>query len=225
MTALLQRRSRSKAAPTAEPVNRVVLHGIDWRAYCTMADALPERRIRFTYDNGDLEIMTVSTTHERYKGLIPFVVFAIADELNRTFACFGSFTHRREDLLRAIEPDCCFYVANFETIKGRVDIDLERDPPPDLVVEVEISRSLLDRLSILQALGVPEVWRVTEQAIKVLALGAQGYREVTQSPSFPEIPIAEVHKLLGVGFAHGEQALVNEVRAWCRKHKKKRKSK
>ena len=44
-------------------------------------------------------------------------------------------------------------------VRGRVDIDLRRDPPPDLAIEVDVRRQPLDRSSVYAAIGVPEIWQ------------------------------------------------------------------
>jgi Uma2 family endonuclease len=221
MTALLQRVSPTPAIPAPESVNRVVLHDVDWPAYRAIADALPERRVRLTYDRGALEIMTVSSKHERFKSLIGVLVIVLADVFQREIASFGSFTHRRADLLRALEPDACFYTLNFPAIRGKTVIDLEIDPPPDLVLEVEISRSVLDRLAIFQSLRVGEIWRADQQRVHVLVLKAGQYREVDRSPTFPEVPLEQISRFLAVGIERGELAMIQAVRAWFRKQPKK----
>jgi Uma2 family endonuclease len=220
MTALLQRRPRTLATPIPPAENRVILSGIDWPTYVTISDALPDRNIRITYDRGDMEIMTVSGIHDRLKSLVALLVAIAAEELGREVACFGSFTHRREDIERAIEPDSCFYIATVAAVLGKRNIDLEKDPPPDLAVEVEISRSLIDRLAILQALGVNEIWRLDEQRMRVSVLGASGYEEVAQSPSFPELSVREIPRFLDIGIARGDVVMMKEFRKWLRKSKK-----
>jgi len=221
MTALLERRSRPTAVRLTEAPNRVLLHDIDWQTYLTIADSLPERRIRITYDRGEMEIMTVSTTHERFKSLAATLIFVIAQALNRDIANFGSFTHRRPKILKALEPDCCFYIQHFPLVAGKTIIDLENDPAPDLAMEVEISRSLLNRLAILQALGVTEVWRVDPRSIRVLVLRENGYEEVDRSPSFPEIPLHEIVKWLAIGVAKGELVMARRAQSWIRSKIKK----
>lgn len=221
MTALLQRARPRPTVSPAEPPNRVVLHDIDWPAYRAIADALPERRIRLTYDRGALEIMTVSSKHERFKSLLGVFIITLADVFQRQIASFGSFTHRRADLLRALEPDACFYTVNFPAIRGKTVIDLEIDPPPDLVLEVEISRSILDRLAIFEALRVGEIWRADEQRVRVFVLKAGEYHEVDRSPTFPEVPLEEISRFLAVGIQRGELAMIQAVRAWFRKQPKK----
>ena len=49
---------------TAERVmtaaQRFLLHGVNWRSYQLLGEALLNRHVRITYDRGDLEMMTVS---------------------------------------------------------------------------------------------------------------------------------------------------------------------
>jgi Uma2 family endonuclease len=66
-------------------------------------------------------------------------------------------TDLREDLACGFEPDACFYLDHADAIAPDRPLDLAVDPPPDLVVEVDITRSSLDKFPIYAALGVPEV--------------------------------------------------------------------
>jgi Uma2 family endonuclease len=223
MTALVQRRPatrRRRGTP-----NRVVLHGVDWQTYCTVSDAFPERPIRFTYDRGTLEIMTVSNEHERYKSLMNLAVVAAAVALGRTIGSFGSFTHRRQDLLRALEPDLCFYLEHFDAVKGKKQIRLETDPPPDLAVEIEISRSSLNRMEIYAALGVRELWRLENEILHVYVLRQDSYVRQERSATFPELPVAELARLLPLGADEGDHALMDAVAKWARRCKRGKKTK
>ena len=85
-----------------------------------------------------------------------------------------STTLNREDLRRGVEADECYYVANEPAVRHREDIDLARDPPPDLVVEIEVSRRVLGRLPIDAAIGIPEVWRYDGKTLRVSQLGDDG---------------------------------------------------
>jgi Uma2 family endonuclease len=113
---------------------RLVLHDISWQSYKEICAALPEKYLHLTYDRGTLEFMVLGTAHERFKSLIGLLIFVLAEELNRVIGSFGSFTHQREDLLRGMEPDQCYYLANFVKVQKKRQIDLSLDPPPDLAV-------------------------------------------------------------------------------------------
>jgi Uma2 family endonuclease len=219
MTALAHRLEHGLTLADREP-NRVVLRGIDWQTYCTIADALPERPIRVTYDRGDLEIMTVSVAHERFKSLLGLVMLALAEVFRRQIGSFGSFTHRRVDLLRALEPDLCFYLQSFKKVRGKRSIDLERDPPPDLSIEVEISRSALNRMDIYAALGVAELWRLEKENLQVYVLLDCAYVARERSPTFPKVPIAELFRFLEIGLDQGDLAMMTALRKWARGLKK-----
>ena len=68
----------------------------------------------------------------------------------------GSFTLKRRNVKRGLEPDRCYYTRNAAAVRGKRKIDLQKDPPPDLALEIEVSRRLLDRIEIYKELRVPE---------------------------------------------------------------------
>src|SRR5947209_4892063 len=173
------------AAPTP-PTERVTFHGVSWQAYVTAADALPHPgNVRMTYDRGRLEFMVVSPEHERLKSLLRRLIEALAEEMDLPMAGYGSMTSRSEEQQRALEPDECYYFANLARLRGVQRLDLRIHPPPDLAVEIEVSRSALDRMAIYAALGVPEVWRFDGTTLHFHRLGAgPQYAGVDRSPRF-----------------------------------------
>src|SRR5262245_53190337 len=125
------------------------------------------------------------------------------------------WTCSREDLDRALEGDECYWIANEPAVRGRVDLDLESDPPPDLFLEIEISRSLLDRLGILAAMRVPEVWRWDGVHFQVMILREGAYETSDRSFAFPFVPLQEFAKFLQRSDL-SETKLVKTFRAWVR---------
>ena len=146
---------------------RFVFSNMDWPSYLAMGEILRDRPIRMTYDRGVLELMTTSPEHEKAKKLLGRFVEALTEELDIDIASGGSMTCRREDEEGSLEPDECYWIEHEEQVRGRIDIDLESDPPPDLAIEAEISRSVLSRLGIYARLGVPEVWRTDGQIVRI----------------------------------------------------------
>lgn len=227
MTMLAAPRRTLLDTPRDGQGNGVVLQGITWKAYKTLCDGVTDERVRMTYDRGKLEIMVVSTEHERLKTLLHLLITALAAGLRKLIGGFGSFTHQREDLARALEPDLCFYLRNLKKVRGKKLIDLMVDPPPDLAVEIEISRRVLDRLGLLAALGIPEVWRFDGKAIKVLVLQGNVYEESPTSLAFPGIDVKKLVPFLMIADSADDNAMMDKVRAWAskfRKARKKRKS-
>jgi len=99
----------------------------------------------------------------------------------------GSQTFRKEAKERGLEPDECYWVANEPSVRGRADLDLEVDPPPDIAVEVESSTSALNRLGIYAALGVSEIWREQEEkglSIKLIDEGVGAAKVTPMGPYF-----------------------------------------
>ncbi len=194
-----------------------MLRAVDWETYRAISTALKGRHLRLTYDRGTLEFMTISPRHGNFSWLLGRLIVTLTEELGLPIRGFSDMTCDREDLERGAEPDECFYLENEPKIRDKDEIDLQSDPPPDLVVEIDISRSSLRRLGIYEALRVPEVWRYDGEILQVRRLNAQGeYQVVEQSGHFPRIPIGELAGFLARRNQTDENSLVREFRAWVR---------
>src|SRR4029453_4930950 len=153
------------------PEARVILHNISWSLYeQLLAEHEDKSRPRFVYDRGELEITVPSYEHEELNRLLDNCIAIIAMEWDIEYCDAGFNPFKRGDLKRGFEPDSCFYVQHAEQITGKKRLDLTIDPPPDLVLEVDITHSSLDKLSILAVVGVPEVWRYDGERVRMLAL-------------------------------------------------------
>jgi Uma2 family endonuclease len=164
--------------------------------------------------------------HESYAEVLGGLVRVLAAAAKVRVKSAGSTTFKREDFERGLEPDRCFYIRHLRAILGKLDIDLSRDPPPDLAIEIDIMSSCLDRLGIYAALGVPEVWRFDGEQFQVLLRRDDtGYDLAEASPTFPALPVAEVAGLLREVVALDDAAQERRLRAWVRKHAASRGSK
>src|SRR5262249_39847635 len=151
------------------------------------------RHLRITYDRGALEIMTLSPRHERIKHLLGLLVLALAEGLAIPVAGFGSMTFPRRRYRRGLEPGGCFWVAHGSDVRGKDHIDLRVDPPPDLVIEVDITRSSLNRMAIYALLRVPEVWRYDGQDVTFQVRQPDGsYAASPTSIAFPKVTPADL---------------------------------
>lgn len=206
------------APPAAQPEEqRLLLYDVDWGTYEQLLHAFEGRHLRLTYDRGRLEIMTTSSLHERWKKLLARFFEMLTLELNIPILGVGNFNCRREEMLRGLEPDECWYITHEADVRDREPIDLDVDPPPDLVVEIEVSRSVLDRLSILAMLGVGEVWRYDGRSLTMLVLGDDGrYAERDHSPTLPMIPLAGIVEHLNRRGQTDETTLVRAFREWVK---------
>lgn len=89
----------------------------------------------------------------------------------------------RPDLLKGAEPDNGFYIQNFLKVRQKI-VDLQTDPPPDLVVEIDITHTDINKFNLYAGLGVPEFWRYNGQILKIYQLQGDQYFEVDYSPTF-----------------------------------------
>lgn len=157
----------AKEAPPAE--QRLLLRGLDWTRYRKISEALTGVAVQLPYDRGELELVTTSRLHEIFSRCIGLLINVLAEEFGLSLDGCGRMTCDREDLERGIEPDECFYITHEPAVRGKAQLDLSTDPPPDLGIEVDISRGSLVRMPIYAALGVPEVWAVRWPNFDVLS--------------------------------------------------------
>lgn len=218
MTALATPPAVRPTLLSGQGYQRLLLVDVDWAAYELIGTALRNRaNIRLTYDRGSLEVMTLSPEHERLRYMLGRLIDTMLEELNLRAGGFGSTTYKQEPE-RGLEPDQCYYLANFDQVRHLDRIDLTRDPVPDLVLEIDVTHSSLDRLAIYARLGVPEVWRWQDDAIRVYQLAPDGrYAEGDTSSTFvADFPVGEMVRFAGVGRAEGDVAMVRAFRGWVR---------
>lgn len=193
---------------------RLRLSCIPWDTYVLYSDGLGPRHVRVTYDQGEMEVMTLSSRHENDKKRLGRLFETLTEVMEIDIASFGSMTFRIVELLRGLEADDCYWIDNEPLVRGRKDLDLDNDPPPDVALEVEISRSTLNRMSIYAALRVPEVWRWDGETLSIHLLTPRGtYRVSRRSKAFPFLPLDEFRAFL-LRSDVSETRLISEFRAW-----------
>jgi Uma2 family endonuclease len=202
-----------------ERSDRVVLHNISWEQYEKLLEDLGDRRAaRIAYDNGTLEIMTPLPEHEYFKEIIGDAIKEIAEEIEADYESYGSTTWRKPIEMAGVEPDNCFYFQNEAAVRGRLDLDLNQgDPPPDLVLEIDITNKSLDRFPIYARLAVPELWCYDAGELKIYHLQNDEYVEAQSSLALPMLPIRELPELIKANRAEGRRAIRRAIREWAKK--------
>lgn len=196
---------------------RVILRNVSWETYGRLLnDHLDSSAPRFTFDRGMLEIMSPSPEHEKFNRRIAQLVLAFAEEMGVESEDLGSTTFRREDLERGFEPDSCFYIENEESIRGKSRIDLTVDPPPDLVIEIDLTSLSMNKLPIYARIGVPEVWRYDGRRFVILKLEGDGYVEANESIVLPPATAAALSDLVEKGKTTQRTDWLRAVREWVR---------
>lgn len=176
---------------TVPPGHRIILHNISWQEFEEILIELGENRAsRLAYYQGNLEIKMPLPKHEVAKVIIGDLVKIILEELEIDCECFGSTTFKRQDMNSGIEPDDSFYIKNHVQMIGKEKIDLNIDPPPDLVIEIDVTSKT--QLDAYLALAVPEIWRYENDKLQINIWQDGKYIESVISPNFPNLPIAEI---------------------------------
>ena len=192
---------------------RVVLRGLSWDAYLQILDSLPESRgARLTFDDEVLEITVPSELHEFSGRLIERFISTLVELMGLRMKTMGSTTMNYPHLKKGAEPDNAYYIQNQPLVKGR-DVDFSQDPPPDLVVEVDITHTDIAKNRFYSSLGVLEFWRFDEKVWRVYQLQEGVYIEVEVSPTFPQVPKDRLYAFLEEA-KEDEIEAVRSLRTW-----------
>lgn len=191
------------------------LSSVSWEEYETLLSDLSDwQGMRVSYDDGKLEIMSPSHEHEEYKEFVLRLVQVLSDESNITLETRGSATYRQKRLAKGAEPDTCFYVQNAARIIGKRTIDLEVDPPPDVVVEIDTTNESLSKFHIYAAFGVPEIWRYDGERAYIYHLTSQVYAEANASLAFPSLTADALTEFTAQSKTQGQTAALIAFRQW-----------
>lgn len=203
-------------AATMPITHRMILGGISWHTYQQLAADLGEQPVRLAYDQGTLEIMTPSFEHERLNRLLADIIQGIAFGKDLPIEHAGSTDFRREDVERGFQPDSCFYLGdNVRIIQGKKRLDVSIDPPPDLVVEVDVTNRSLNKLPLYATIGVPEVWRFDSEHVILYHLSGQIYQEVPTSGVFEGVTADDVMRFVQLAYEMPRKALFFYIMRWA----------
>lgn len=201
-------------SPTGE--QRVVFNGISWAQYQQISTALPpSRAARLVYACGTLEISMPLEDHEQASEMINIFIRVLVLEMGLKLKSMGSTTLDRQDLDRGSEPDKAYYIQNQPLVAGR-KVNLKKDPPPDLVVEIDITHTDIDKNRLYAAMGVPEFWRFDGHHLRIYQLQNRQYVEVEKSPTFSIIAKEDFYEFIDSA-RQDEISAEREFRAWVQK--------
>jgi Uma2 family endonuclease len=170
------------------PETRVVIADVTWDFYESFVESIAEgENVRVAFDGKDIEVMTLGPFHESLGGIVAVFIATIAAELGVEHQPIGSTTWKRKSVKRGVESDLCYYfdhakLATFTEAFARRSNKVEDYPNPDLAIEIDISRSEIDRAGIYAALKVPELWRFHKEQFSIAQLRPDGtYAPASQS--------------------------------------------
>lgn len=195
---------------------RIVLHHISWQFYEQFQAAIAgQSSPRLTYYQGTLEVMSPLEEHESARSLIGRFIEILIAELRLNLKTMGSTRLKRPELAAGGEPDECYYIQNEPLVRGRM-VDLKYDPPPDLVIEVDITHTDIDKLRLYTDLGIPEFWRYNGQVWRIYRLQNGEYKEVGASPTFSWVNKSALYSFLEECRTFGEVQAELSFQAWVR---------
>lgn len=215
-----------KPLPTEQ---RVILPNISWPQFEKLLVELgPERQARLSYLRGKLEMMTPVEAHERCSKLIDSLILVLVDELAMPITPVTPALLKQVEMDCAVESDACYYFREMSQ-PPKNQIDLTQDPVPDLLVEVALTRSSLEKLPIYATMGIPEVWRyitttgddMLKGQLLIYELQQGDYVQRRQSQIFPFLPADRVLEFLEQSDSMSLSAALRLLRAWVTdKHRK-----
>jgi Uma2 family endonuclease len=194
---------------------QVVHLTVSWETYETLAAGISEdSHTLLSYDGESLELMSPNTEHEAYKSLIDALLALLVIEWDVNLYATGSTTLKAKPM--GAEPDTSYYAENAIKVGGIKRIDLRTSPPPDLVVEIDLSRSRMDKRKLYGTLGVPEFWRLDRDGLQAFTLRDGAYTETGASVVIPGLPIGELARFLERRLEPDRRALYHDWQAWLR---------
>jgi Uma2 family endonuclease len=197
--------------------DHVVFYDTDWEFYEAVSRQLSDVPTRVNFDGSTLEIMTLSIEHEELKHLIGRIIGEIASEFEVDIRSGGSATLKLSTRKKGLEADECFWVQHGPQMRGVARLDLSIHPPPDLVVEVDVTHAVVDREAVYASIGVPEMWHYDKQTLLTgWQLVDGNWSRIENSVAFPAIHISDLNLFIQALPTRGETAIIKEVRTWLR---------
>jgi len=205
-------------APTPPPLQQPVMEGISWQTYEALLRELcaAGSHLRVTYDQGRMVVMSPLPIHEKWKQIFDRLIVILSEARRAPISAYGSTTWKREVIKRGLEPDQCYYVQHAPQMRGREDIDLEIDPPPDLAIEVDVTNHPIDRMSIYASLKIPEVWRYRRRQVECWHLDNDRYELREESLAFPGFKPSALAEFLRMHPAMLDSEIAEAFREWLK---------
>jgi Uma2 family endonuclease len=194
------------------PETRMVLENIAWGTYAALSEQRHGSVPRMTYDEGVLEMMSPMREHENIGCLIGRIVEAYSEVRGIEIISVASMTVKCASLAKGFEPDESYYVTHAAQVLSQTEMDFEVDPPPDLVVEIEMTSSAIEKLKFFAAMNVPEVWRHNGELLRMYRLENAEYREIDCSVELPGLDAQRINEIVLRRNSVGETKLIREFR-------------
>ena len=192
---------------------RMVLENVSWETFVALADERRGSVPRMTYNEGVLEMMSPKLKHENIACLIGRMIEAYSEIKGIEILSVASVTVKRSDLKKAYEADESYYVTNIDQVLANEELDFEVDPAPDLVVEVELTSSAIDKMELFAAMQVREVWRHDGTTVQFYRWVNGHYDLIPTSVELPGLDAALINRFLDQRLQAGETTFIRAFRS------------
>jgi Uma2 family endonuclease len=154
----------------------ITLYDISWEKFEASASLLEESKIRLTYLDGTLDIMSPSQEHKLLKSTVGLLLETYLRHIGRRFYKTGGYKLGSREVGARGEPDESY---NLDFVK----------PIPDIAIEVVITSGGVNKLEKYRRWGVPEVWFYQKQRIFIYHLHTDKYEQLERSKFLPKLNI------------------------------------
>ena len=158
-----------------------------WSDYEKLLDEVGEASgLRISFDQGKLQVMTLSSLHENYSALVQDIIRQVSLQKRIKVLCYKSSTIKASKELKGAEPDGCFYVQSADQLPDKLRIDFSTDPMPDIVLEIDIHHDSKAKFEIYSTFGINEIWRYDGKVFELYARQKNGeYKLSKKSKALP----------------------------------------
>lgn len=146
--------------------------------------AIPRIRFRDNY----ILLMSPLPEHGNEIDVISDLIKALLRHQGKDWQSFHPITLRYGQEV-GLEPDACFYIANYQAILGKRKLDLSIDPPPDLAIEIDVTS--FTHIEDYIPLAIPEVWIYKKDELNIYQFEDNSYLATDTSSIFPNFPVKQ----------------------------------
>jgi Uma2 family endonuclease len=193
------------------PAGSVVRLPATWQEYQGLYAQRGEGSLpRLKYRDGEVLLMSPLPVHGKDANLIADLVKALLDWDGREYDAFTPVTMMLPQE-SGIEPDYCFYINNWQAVCGKKRIDWQNDPPPDLVIEIDVT-SFSD-VQDYSPYRVPEVWLFKKQQLLIYQWQNTAYQLQKRSRYFPDLELSNVlARCVKIAYERNTSAAIRDLK-------------
>lgn len=196
---------------TQLPPGSVVRLPATWEEYQALSQQRGDRSIpRLKYRDGEVLLMSPLPQHGKDAHLIANIITTLLDHFEREYDAFTPVTMELPET-SGIEPGYCFYIDHWEAVLGKKRINWSVDPPPDLVLEIDVT-SYSDINDYLPY-RVPEVWLFKKNRLLIYQLQGAAYSRQTESRQFPGIDLQDaIDRCFQIAYDRNTSTAIRDLR-------------